>query len=465
MSYDILFEPIQIGTLELKNRIALAPMNMGYTGPLGYPSLQSLAYYATRARGGFGLIITEATMINPHAWWGGEAMNPARLTDYRYYRFWSEIVQTVQSYNGCKICMQISPGWGRQGHPHADTPEIPAAAPSPVPLHIDLRNLFKNSGWVKQIGKQNPDVIEAMQLDKLLKMTDEEYYDPEFQEFMKDAISQSDPDIYPSIWRDTPREITVPEIVDLEDRMAEQARDAFQLGFDAVEIHSPHGYLIHQFLSPRSNRRKDSYGGSLENRARFLINIITKIRNRVGREKPLWCRLSGDDLLPGGIKHEEMCQVAAMCRDAGVDAIDVSQGSYETSGSTFAYDGEDDFTRWAPGFKKATGLPIIVPNFMAPECCEKAIKEKSVDIVSLGRQSIADPFWPVKVKEGREKDIVKCTRCQQCYQYFVMNRWLTCSVNPTAGREKFYPELWLHGSKLESRAEKFLKRAEGLPFI
>ena len=109
MSYDILFEPIQIGTLELKNRIALAPMNMGYTGPLGYPSLQSLAYYATRARGGFGLIITEATMINPHSWWGGEAMNPARLTDYRYYRFWSEIVQTVQSYNGCKICIARCP--------------------------------------------------------------------------------------------------------------------------------------------------------------------------------------------------------------------------------------------------------------------------------------------------------------------------------------------------------------------
>jgi 2,4-dienoyl-CoA reductase-like NADH-dependent reductase (Old Yellow Enzyme family) len=465
MAYDELFEPIKIGSLELKNRVALAPMNMGYTGPLGYPSTQSLAYYATRARGGFGLIITEATMINPHRWWGGEVMNPARLTDYRYYRFWSEIIQTVQSYDGCKICIQISPGWGRQGHPHVESPDVPAAAPSPVPLHIDLRNLFSNKGWVKQVQMERPEAIEALKIDDLVKMSDEEYYSNEFQEFMKDAFSQAQPQMYPIFWRETPRELEIPEIIDLEDRMAAQARDAFMLGFDAVEIHSPHGYLIHQFLSPRSNKRKDLYGGSLENRARFLINIIKKIRTTVGSDRPVWCRLSGDDLLPGGITHVEMCKVATMCMEAGVNAIDVSQGSYETSGSTFAYDGEDDFTRWAPGFKEATGLPIIVPNFLTPECAVKAMKEKSVDIISIGRQSIADPFWPVKVKEGRVKDIVKCTRCQQCYRYFVSNKWLTCSVNPTAGRERFFPELWMRDSKLESRAEKFLKKAENLPFI
>jgi 2,4-dienoyl-CoA reductase-like NADH-dependent reductase (Old Yellow Enzyme family) len=88
------------------------------------------------------------------------------------------------------------------------------------------------------------------------------------------------------------------------------------------------------------NHRVDEYGGSLENRARFLTNIITKIRERVGRDKPVWCRLSGADLMPGGATHEDQCRVAAMCRDAGVDAIDISQGSYQTAGTTFAYAGE-----------------------------------------------------------------------------------------------------------------------------
>ena len=466
MNFDKLFEPIQIGTMELKNRIAMAPMNMGYTDPMGYPGDQVLAWYATRARGGFGLLITEAVMINPHAWYGGESMNVSHFTDYRFYRFWGKVLDTVHSYDRCKMCIQLSPGWGRQGHPHVTSPEVYPAAPSPVPVHIDLRDIMANKGWETQLKKRvaNPSA-NAVDFTELIKMSDEEYYSPENQLALKQMVMGISPELYNVLWRESPREITIPEIKEMEDRMAIQTEEAFKLGFDAVEIHSPHGYLIHQFLSPIMNHRVDEYGGSLENRARFLTNIITKIRERVGRDKPVWCRLSGADLMPGGATHEDQCRVAAMCRDAGVDAIDISQGSYQTAGTTFAYAGEGNFTRWAKGFKEATGLPTIAPNFINPETCLKAMTEDSLDIVSLGRQAIADPFWPAKVKEGRIKDIVKCTRCQQCYSTFLFNQWTTCQVNPTAGRERFLPELWMKGSKLESRIAKFTARAKDLPQI
>ena len=466
MSYDALFEPITIGDMELKNRLAVAPMNVGYSAPDGYPSDHYLAHYATRARGGFGLITTTAAMVNPYDWAGSDAMNPLKFTDYRYYRYWSEIIKAIHYYD-CKIAVQLSPGWGRQGHPIAGRPDVPAAAPSSIPLCMDLRDYFKKSkGNIKQLSKRVPGALEAMDIDGLINMTDEEYFSDEFQQFLQDTLSQMNPETYHFIWGDVPRELTIPEIKDLEDRMAIQAKDAFNLEFDAVEIHSPHGYLIHQFLSPKMNKRHDEYGGSLENRARFLINIIKKIREKVGPDKAVWCRLSGDELQPGGITHDEQCQVAAMAKDAGVNAINVSQGSYEAMGSAFAPDGEGDFTRWAAGFKKATnGLPILVPNFLTPACAEKAIKEQSVDIIQLGRQSLADPFWPVKVKTGREKEIIKCIRCQQCYSEFGASHFLECAVNPVTGREKYFPDLWLTDTKFGNRLKKALKKMEGFPQI
>jgi 2,4-dienoyl-CoA reductase-like NADH-dependent reductase (Old Yellow Enzyme family) len=169
--------------------------------------------------------------------------------------------------------------------------------------------------------------------------------------------------------------------------------------------------------------------------------------------------------MPGGLTHEEAVQVAAMCRDAGANFINVSQGSYENPGAGFAPDGENDFTHWAPGFKKATGLPIIIPNFSTPDAALNALKDGSVDLVSLGRQSIADPFWPAKVKAGRIDDIVKCSRCQNCYMNLFESRWMHCLMNPTAGREKYYPKLWIDGGPLEKRAAKFVKKASGLEQI
>lgn len=330
MTYKKLFEPIVIGDCEIKNRIAMSPMNMGYTGPMGYPSEQSIAWYATRARGGFGLLITECVVMNPHRWRGSDTLNPLLLTDQRFMRFHSQIVEYVHNYNKCKIFIQLSPGWGRQGHAGHETPDVPSGGPSPVPMRMEARNF--NKGWEKQIARVakqgGVDIYEAMKtlgvkdFEAIRNMNDEEY--DNFHKLLSLLVNQIMPSMSHVINGDVPRELSMAEIVDLEDRMAEQAFAAFSVDYDGIEIHSPHGYLIHQFLSPRSNKRIDIYGGSLENRARFLTNIIRKIRTKVGPNYPVGCRLSGDELMPGGLLHDEAVQIAAMCRDAGANFINVS---------------------------------------------------------------------------------------------------------------------------------------------
>ena len=166
--------------------------------------------------------------------------------------------------------------------------------------------------------------------------------------------------------------------------------------------------------------------------------------------------------MPEGVTHEEACQFAKLLKDAGGNFVDVSQGSYEAAGKAFAPDGEDDFTVHAPGFKKATGLPTIVPNWIDPEKAAAAISSGKTDMISLGRQSIADPFWPAKVKAGRSSDIVKCIRCQQCYMSLMIDKWCRCAVNPTAGFEDIHTELWKSGDGFDRKAQKFMDKCKGL---
>lgn len=463
MPKSVLFEPISIGSVELKNRIAMSPMNMGYTGPLGYPSEQTNAWYATRARGGFGLIITECVVANPYRWRGCDSLNPLTMSSQRYYRFLSQMVEVVHSYDKTKIFIQLSPGWGRQGHPDLDDPSIPSGAPSSIPMDIDLR--FLNKGWEKQIKRLAPEIINEMggSMDVIRNMSDEEYN--AIKPLLVKGVQEKAPELGQNISGHVPRELTLKEIHQMEDFMVEEVCNAYKLGFDGVELHTPHGYLLHSFLSPRCNHRTDEYGGSTENRSRIVTNILSRVREKIGRDKALGCRLSGDELVPGGITHEEVCQVVKLCTDAGANFFNVSQGSYENPGAAFAPDGEDDFTRWAPGFKAASGeLPIITPNFMKPETAAEAIKSGKTDIISLGRQSIADPFWPAKVKAERMNEIVKCARCQQCYMNLFESRWIRCAVNPTAGFEKYYPELWMTGG-MDKKAKKFLERCSGLEQI
>jgi len=445
----------------------MAPMNMGYTGPNGYISDHTLAWFATRARGGFGLIITECFVMNPHRWRGSDSLNPALFCDQRYFRFVSELVELIHSYDDCKIFIQLSPGWGCQGHAGPDTRDVPAGAASPVPMRIDYRYL--NKGFRKQMRRMVPgidDIIKGLGyrgLDELAELKDDEY--AVFHAKLTDLIMSLSPDMKNYVQGETPRELEVHEIVDLEDRMATAARAAMTLGFDGVEIHSPHGYLLHQFLSRRTNKRIDEYGGCMENRARFLVNIIKKARAKVGPDYPLGARFSGNECMPDGVTSEEARQFVHMAYEAGINFADTSQGSYENPGAFFP-DGEDEFTQYGQGFKKAgNGIPVIIPGFVNPGTAAKAITEGHADIISLGRQAIADPYWPVKARTGNVQDIVRCVRCNQCVVNLQEAKWASCTVNVTAGKEKMFPELWLHDSSLKKKAEKIIKRMKGLPQI
>lgn len=463
MLTDILFEPVQIGNVELKNRIAMSPMNMGYTGPEGYASEQTNAWYATRARGGFGLIITECIVANPYPWRGSDSLNPLMCDAQNKYRHISQIAEVVHAYKGTKIFAQISPGWGRQGHPMPGHPSISAAAPSPIPMEMDLR--YATKGYIRQTKRLGfGDMIPEEAGMDIASMSDEEYR--QIVPAIRDLLKQHAGHMYHVMFGETPRELTLREIEQIEDFMVEQVCAVLALGYDGVELHTPHGYLLHQFLSPRSNHREDRYGGSVENRCRIVTNILERIRKKVGPDKAIGCRISGEEFISDGLHHEEACEVVKLLTAAGANFINISQGSYEAFGKGFAPDGEDEFTCWAPGFKKASGgLPIIVPNFVNPETAANAVRTGNVDVISLGRQSIADPYWPAKVKAGRCGDIVKCVRCQQCYINLFESKWIRCSVNPTAGFEKYYPQLWQNDGMLDARAERFLRKREGLDQI
>ena len=461
MTYEALFEPITIGDVEIKNRIAMAPMNMVYSDPEGYNSEQWLAWYAARAKGGFGLIITDCVVVNPYYWRGSDHVNPHLFTDERHGRGLGVLADHIHAF-GAKVFIQLSPGFGRQGHASSASLHEAPAAPSAIPIRIDLRNL--NKGWVKQVKRISPELAPAIgALDAQRAMSDEQY--ARLEEVLVEAVSKTDPQLIKVIFGEVPRELTIAEIVFLEEKMAEMSAEALRYGFDGVEIHSPHGYLLHQFLSKRSNKRTDEYGGPLENRARFLLNIIRKTRELIGPDRVLGARFSGDELMPDGITNEEMLKVVAMASKEGLSYVDVSQGCYENPGA-FAPDGEGAMLKYAPGFKEASGLPVVTPTFRTPKAAAAAVSEGKTDVVALGRQATADPFWPAKVKSGREKDIVKCIRCNLCYMNLFEHKWLRCEVNPTAGYERYMPELWrLSAPAVEDKVKKFMDRAEGLPLI
>jgi len=237
-----------------------------------------------------------------------------------------------------------------------------------------------------------------------------------------------------------PRELTSEEIAALVTRFAEAAERAERAGFDGVEIHGAHGYLISQFLSPLSNKRQDSYGGSLENRARFLLEVIKAIRERVGRDYPVWCRLSAMEIgVDGGITLEETQTVAQLVEKAGVDAIHVSAHTVGPARRPPMAQPPCSFVPLAEGVKKVVSVPIIAVGRIPPELGEGVLRDGKADFISIGRPLLADPHLPQKVATGRTEDIRPCLYCLTCLDSMNWRReGVCCVVNPTLGSEREY---------------------------
>lgn len=208
-------------------------------------------------------------------------------------------------------------------------------------------------------------------------------------------------------------------------------------GFGMVQVHGAHGWLLGQFQSGATNWRKDQYGGSVENRARFPLMVVKAIREKVGNDFLIEYRMSGDEHLEGGIVGEEAAEFASIIQDY-VDIIHVSAGSYYTAREyTFpgSYQPRDTNTHLAAMVKKKVRIPVAtVGAHMDPKIMEQILEEGMADFIAIGRGFIADPELPHKIQDGREEDIRPCVRCNNCLgrKYEGKNN---CDINPTAGAE------------------------------
>lgn len=240
-----------------------------------------------------------------------------------------------------------------------------------------------------------------------------------------------------------PRPLTRPEIVEIEDAFAAAAVRAQMAGFDGVEIHSAHGYLLYQFISPLSNKRTDEYGGSFENRCRFALNIVNKVRNAVGKNFTVGFRFSGDEYVPGGMTEEEGVKYAKVIADTGhVDYIHVSAATYESMPHLFPimYYGHGHLRHLAEGVKRVVNnVPIISVGSYNPHTAEKALQDGAADLISMGRAMIADPELPKKVVEGNIDDVRPCIYGNEgCITRIFSWLPIRCEVNPEMGRERYW---------------------------
>ncbi len=237
-----------------------------------------------------------------------------------------------------------------------------------------------------------------------------------------------------------PQELTFEEVQEIVSAFGDAAGRAQIADFDMVEIHGCHGYLISQFLSPRTNKRTDWYGGSLENRMRFLLEIVQDVRSKVGRDYPLCVRLSGIDYEPDGTTIEETVELAKRLEKLGVDVLHMSGGNHhQTIHEVSPMIMPLANNVWAAeAVNKEVSIPVIASGSITkPDLAEEILEQGKADFISLGRPLWADPYWPQKAKEGRPKDIRPCIRCNEgCLaRSDMLGKAVLCTVNVALGRE------------------------------
>jgi 2,4-dienoyl-CoA reductase (NADPH2) len=238
--------------------------------------------------------------------------------------------------------------------------------------------------------------------------------------------------------KQTPREMTREDIDEVHRAFAEAAVRAGQAGLDYIEIVGCTGYLVSQFLSPLTNQRTDEYGGSLENRMRFGIEMIEKMRKAVGDDVALGVRIAGNDFLEGGSTNIENSLFAAAAEKAGIDAINVTGGWHETNVPQLTTDVPPGvYTYLARGVKQRVSVPVFASNRLGnPFLAERTLRSGAADMICWGRPLIADPELPKKAKQGRFDEIITCIACNQgCFDAIFSGQSVGCVLNPRTGRE------------------------------
>lgn len=368
-----LFQPGRIGTMQLKNRVIMAPMATMYGNADGTISERLCRYYEERAKSEVGLIIVENIAIAPE---GKIHPREPRIYGDEFIPGLKRLADCIHRYD-IKVALQLRHA-GRQTTPEGAG--VQPVAPSPIPC--PMRKLM-------------------------------------------------------------PRELATEEVKDLVEAFAEGARRAKEAGFDAVEIQGAHGYLICEFLSAYSNIRTDKYGGNLENRMRFALEIISRTKEKVGTDFPLIFRLSGQEFVAHGLTLDETRLIARRLQEAGIHCLDISAGNYEAGHMIVqpAWLPRGCLVPLAEQIKKVVTIPVSVAGRINdPTLANSIIGEGKVDFVSIGRPLLADPEWARKAKEGRLDDIRMCIACCHCMDSVVAeDQAVTCAVNPTLGKEDLIP--------------------------
>ena len=396
--FKTILSPINIGPVELKNRISLAPMNETMSGHNGEVTEQLVAYYGARAKGGAALITTGAIMAtkmasefvygrNMYCFHLGHLQGLYRLTE-RVHHF------------GGKISAQMSIGFGRQGHSYDHHKKAPAPTAG-LPYEMTVETVPHN-------------------MDMGFRMAELE------REFLTGQMT---------------REMTIEEIRSEQKEYAASCQLAVKAGFDAIEIHGPHGYLEHQFLSPLSNKRTDMYGGEWRNRKRFLNEAMEQVRYACPGVA-VGVRISAEEHVEGGLTEEEMIDLAKDLEARGADFISLSDGAgYEESGHLITDMAKSKhIPEHGTAFKKALNIPVFVASQHDPKKVEANLAAGKYDIQALGRQLFCDPEYVNKLAEGRAKDILRCERCNTCLMRTLIGITPACPHNKKLGREYMFDE-------------------------
>ena len=334
--HSMLFAPLTLRGVTLKNRVVMSPMNT-YSATLeGRPTDFHLVHYGARALGGVGLVMQEVTAVDPRGrirpvdlglWDDGQIAPLKRVVDF------------VRG-QGAKMGVQLGHS-GRKGWtPDKGHGETPIVGPSALPFA---------SGWAVPVALGEKDL---------------------------DAIVAA---------------------------FVASARRALAVGYDVVEVHAAHGYLLHEFLSPLSNQRTDAYGGSLENRARLLRRVVQAVRSAWPLDRALFVRVSASDWTQGGLDIAQTVQIARWLQEDGVDLLDVSAGGNTPAAAPA---GPGYLAPFSTQVRRETGLPASVVGFIkAPDLAEEIVRNGRADLVFLGRALLRDPFWALKAARDLGADV------------------------------------------------------------
>lgn len=394
--FDHLLSRGNIGTLELKNRIVMAPMGSNFAESDGTCTERIQAYYEARAAGGAGLLIMGVCAIAYPA--GTAEPYQVGISDDRFLPGLQALTERVHRH-GAKIAIQIQ---------HAGK--------------VAVRDLAEGREmWV-------PSMPPPLKTDMMNSLTMEE-----LSNFVSSSKSRDKAGV-------KIRVMDKADIAQMIEWFAAAAERAKRAGFDGVEIHAAHNYIIAGFLSPYYNRRDDEYGGSLENRSRFLLEVIAGVRARVGADYPIWIRLDAYELrTPGGISLEEAKQVARMAEAAGINALSISAYAQTTSGSAFTeaplVHKKAGFLEWTAEIKEEVRIPVMAVGRLEPEVGDNAIAAGQCDFIAMARKMLADPEIPIKLMENRPQDIRPCIYCYTCVSQIFINQRVKCAVNPLTGHE------------------------------